>query len=59
MPASEPDQASGTLIPCEQCGQYSAYANGVQAYLLENGSLQQAETAKAATQAAIAKAEAQ
>ena len=37
--------------------QYSAYANAVQAYLLENGSPQQIEEAKSATQAAIAKAE--
>jgi hypothetical protein len=39
--------------------QYSAYANAVRAYLLENGSLQQVEAAKSATKAAIAKAEAQ
>jgi hypothetical protein len=38
--------------------QYSAYANAVRAYLLENGSLQQVEAAKSATQAAIAKAQA-
>jgi hypothetical protein len=39
--------------------QYSAYAQAVQAYLLDNGSLQQVEAAKSATQAAIAKAQAQ
>jgi hypothetical protein len=38
---------------------YSAYANAVQAYLLENGSLQQVEAAKSATEAAILKAKAQ
>jgi hypothetical protein len=39
--------------------QYVAYSNAVQAYLLENGSLQQVEAARAATQAAIARAQAQ
>jgi len=38
---------------------YSAYANAVQAYLLENGSLQQVEAARSATKAAIAEAQAQ
>ena len=53
---------TGTLIPCEHCGlaeHYSAYANAVRAYLLDSGSPQQVEATKSATQAAIAKAEAQ
>jgi hypothetical protein len=39
--------------------QYTAYSNAVRAYLLENGSLQEVEAAKAATEAAIAKAQAE